>query len=58
MRILIDLDGTIAHFDKKFQFLREDLFPHLTGIPITQSSHLSTCGTVELLRSKMPSARS
>ena len=33
MRILIDLDGTVAHFDLKFQQLREELFPHLTGIP-------------------------
>ncbi|UDL15973.1 5'-nucleotidase [Microbacterium phage Pumpernickel] len=33
MRILGDLDGTVAHFDRKYDLLREELFPHLTGIP-------------------------
>lgn len=33
MRILIDLDDTVAHFRKKFNALRAELFPHLSGIP-------------------------
>jgi len=33
MRILVDLDGTIAHFGAKFHRLRLELFPHLDGIP-------------------------
>ncbi len=33
MRLLYDLDDTVAHFRRKFGVLRLDLFPHLPGIP-------------------------
>ena len=33
MRLLYDLDGTIAHFDLRMDELRESLYPELTGIP-------------------------
>lgn len=33
MRLLFDLDGTIAHFDLRFDEVLEELYPHLTGIP-------------------------
>lgn len=33
MRILFDLDGTVAHFDRRFHGLHVELFPNLSGIP-------------------------
>lgn len=34
MRLLIDLDDTVAYFRPKFTSLREELYPLLTGIPV------------------------
>ncbi len=33
MRLLYDLDGTLAHFDKEYDRHLEERFAHLTGIP-------------------------
>lgn len=40
MRLLYDLDGTLAHFDLRFDEILDDLYPHMTSIP--RSKHQKT----------------